>query len=166
MGARDPQVQARRAVGVEAERGEFVGDQPMVQPHRLFRGFRAVAVQGAEQVGRTAPPRQRGPQPLHPPPLLVDEHRRSLVVGGFAQGLDQGAGLVGPDDIAGEQDEAPWADVAEQGPLVRRERLAGAAQDAGGAHRSGPVSPGPGSCARSPSAIRRTPGPRRGWRSR
>ena len=72
-------------------------------------------------------------QALHAPAFLVDEDQCRLIAGSLAKRLDEGADLVGGVDVAGEQDEAPGLHVAEEGALFRRDRLAGAAQDAGGA---------------------------------
>ena len=141
MAAGVQQVHARRAVRVEAELGKFVGKQAMVQRDRLDRLVRGAAIKLAEQGGRAAQPGQRRFQPLHTPPLLIDEHQRTLVVASLAQAVVQASDLVRVLDIAGEQDEAPGPHVAIQRPLLGRELQAGTAQDAGRAHRGEVLSP-------------------------
>ena len=63
------------------------------------------------------------------------------------------AKLVGIFDVAGEDDEAPRLRVAEERPLLRRQRQPGAAIDRARAHaviRPLPLNSGPGSSRRRP----------------
>jgi len=60
VGLRQSQVQARRAIGVETQGHQFVGDQAVVQLDGLGRGLRIARIEGAEGLGGAALPRQGG----------------------------------------------------------------------------------------------------------
>ena len=62
----------------------------------------------------------RRPQALHAAALLVDEDE-DLLADGSVRGIGQAAQLVGVGSVAGKQDDAAGACLAQQRRLVRRE---------------------------------------------
>ena len=67
----------------------------------------------------------RRPEPLHPPALLIDQHRSFGNAYRFEGILNQPGDLGFVLDVALEQDEAPWPSLTQECALVRRERKAG-----------------------------------------
>jgi hypothetical protein len=79
------EVDAGRAVGVEAHAHQFVRQQVVVQAHGFAGGLGITRIEVAELLGRTAAHGERRLQPLHPTAFLVDEDQRALVFHGLAE---------------------------------------------------------------------------------
>jgi len=119
-------IEQRRAVHVDADGAELVGDDAITQPRRLER---AVLVGAVEEAHHRAPPAPvRRAEALDAPALLVDQHRR-VAANRAAQRRGQAAELRRARDVAGEQDEAPRIGVAEEGGFRRAELRAGRPED-------------------------------------
>jgi hypothetical protein len=125
------QVEAWRAIGIKAERRQFMGQEPMVYAHSFKGRSRISGIERAERLSRTPIERERWTQTLNPPPLLIDKDQGPLIIGSLSQGRNQGAGLVGRLDIAGKEDEPPWPHIAEKGPFLIAQDRSSAAKDTG-----------------------------------
>ena len=71
----------------------------------------------------------RRPHALHAAPLLIDEHRGVAAADQIPKGIRQRLHLRDVDDIALEQDQAPWLGLPDEGAFLRVESGARAATD-------------------------------------
>jgi hypothetical protein len=131
VGAGMTQIKAGRAVSIKAKGGQFMGQEPMVQPNRFNRRFWVGGEERAKGFGWPAVQGQGRSKALDPAPLLINKDQCRLVIDGLTQGRNQGAGLVGGDDIAGKEDETPRADIAKEGPLLIAQNRSSAAKNTG-----------------------------------
>src|SRR5205823_10184715 len=114
-------------VDVDPEFGQVAGHKLGAQAS----DFPAVCAQAAVgAAGRVAPPVRRA-EALDAPTLLVDQDRDIEATDGVAQGFGQAADLGWGLDVAREEDEAPGADIAEEGGFVRRQTRSRTAEDGG-----------------------------------
>ncbi len=155
----------RRAVGVEAERRQVVGDQPViVQPHRLDGGLRIAVAESPNRAAGRRRGASGGRRRATRPPSWSTKTGASSSAGRLAQGCRSSARTWSRRlDVAGEEDEAPRLPGRGRAPARQAtERVARAAQDAGGASpwTKQPLSGGLPACRRRPRRRRR------GWRSR
>ena len=86
-------VRHRRAIDVDPERHEVVGDQPRTEPRVVWRGVRLSR--------RIAPP-LRWSQPLHPTAFLIDQDGSVGPADGVAKIVHQPTHLVRALDVASE----------------------------------------------------------------
>src|SRR5690606_31959842 len=108
---------------------------------------------------RVAPPVRRL-EPRHPPAFLVDQDGDVGAAGDFPHLVRQRPHLLGRVHVALEEDEPPRARVAEEGPLLRRQRQALAAEDAGrDGHRTKQLLPAALSWSQKAVASAREPKP-------
>ena len=105
------------AVGVDADSTQLGSCQPRRGARRPRCLLHIASVGLAIGCGRRQGAPMRRPQPLHPPALLVDEDQDFLADGGV-HGIGQAPQLVGIGSIAGKQDDAARARVAQKSCLA------------------------------------------------
>ena len=133
MGLRLGHVEDRRAIDGDPDLAQIAGDQAGDQAGGVLRlGRLRPRFDGAG--GRIARPMRRS-QPLDPPALLVDQHRRIGPPDAFAERTDERAQLIAIADIALEEDKAPRVTLPEEASLLRPEGEAGAAANERLRHR-------------------------------
>jgi hypothetical protein len=108
-----------------------MGQEPMVQPHRLNRRFWICRIERAERLSRTPIERERWAKTLNPATLLIDKDQGPLIISRLSQGRNQGAGLVRRLNIAGKEDEPPRPHIAEKGPFLITQDRSSAAKNTG-----------------------------------
>jgi hypothetical protein len=120
-------VEDRKAVDVDAELEEIVGDQARQKPGGAPSGFEVrlgeLAEHAAGRIGR--PDRRR--QPLHAAAFLVDQDRRLGPADDLAEIADKLLDLLSRVAIAFEEDEAPGRLGCEECALILAQPQAGAA---------------------------------------
>ncbi len=114
------QVEDGRAIGIDAECGEIVGQQPRDRKGGLARLIGSLRIKAPVDGSWRQRAPQRRPQALHAATFLVDQNEHLVTADRRAHGVVERHDLRMAFEVAGKKNEAGGAHVLEEVALLGR----------------------------------------------